>query len=103
MTTLTAKHQRLAALRPLSPESVASLAAAWDVRMVYESNNIGATASRCAKPNWCCPKASRFPASRSRITSQPWKRQKTEDRFAPRQKKSCPPDPTDLPPLTPDY
>jgi len=40
MTTLTAKHQRLAALRPLSPESVASLAAAWDVRMVYESNNI---------------------------------------------------------------
>jgi len=40
MTTLTAKHQRLAALRPLSPESVASLAAAWDVRMVYESNAI---------------------------------------------------------------
>ncbi len=34
MTTLTTKHQRLAALRPLSPESVASLAAAWDVRMV---------------------------------------------------------------------
>ncbi len=34
------KHQRLAALRPLSPESVASLAAAWDVRMVYESNSI---------------------------------------------------------------
>ena len=40
MTTLTSKHQRLAALRPLSPESVASLAAAWDVRMVYESNSI---------------------------------------------------------------
>ena len=40
MTTLTPKHQRLAALRPLSPESVASLAAAWDVRMVYESNSI---------------------------------------------------------------
>ena len=40
MPALTAKHQRLAALRPLSPESVASLAAAWDVRMVYESNNI---------------------------------------------------------------
>ena len=40
MTTLTAKHQRLAALRPLSPESVASLDAAWDVRMVYESNSI---------------------------------------------------------------
>ena len=38
--TLTAKHHRLAALRPLSPESVASLAAAWDVRMVYESNSI---------------------------------------------------------------
>ena len=40
MQTLTTKHQRLAALRPLSPESVASLAAAWDVRMVYESNSI---------------------------------------------------------------
>ena len=40
MTTLTAKHQRLAALRPLSPESVVSLAAAWDVRMVHESNAI---------------------------------------------------------------
>ena len=40
MTTLLTKHQRLAALRPLSPESVASLAAAWDVRMVYESNSI---------------------------------------------------------------
>lgn len=38
--TLTTKHQRLAALRPLSLESVASLAAAWDVRMVYESNSI---------------------------------------------------------------
>lgn len=40
MPILTAKHQRLAALRPLSPESVASLAAAWDVRMVHESNAI---------------------------------------------------------------
>ena len=40
MTTLPTKHQRLAALRPLSPESVASLASAWDVRMVYESNSI---------------------------------------------------------------
>lgn len=40
MTTLPAKHQRLAALRPLSPESVGSLAAAWDVRMVHESNAI---------------------------------------------------------------
>lgn len=37
---LTTKHQRLTALRPLSPESVASLAAAWDVRMVHESNAI---------------------------------------------------------------
>ncbi len=35
--TLTTKHQRLAALRPLSPESVASLSAVWNVRMVYES------------------------------------------------------------------
>jgi len=40
MLSLTTKHQRLAALRPLSPESVASLAAAWDVRMVHESNAI---------------------------------------------------------------
>ena len=32
--TLPTKPQRLTALRPLSPESVASLAAAWDVRMV---------------------------------------------------------------------
>ena len=40
MTTLTSKRDRLAALRPLSPESVASLAAAWDVRMVHESNAI---------------------------------------------------------------
>jgi Fic family protein len=38
--TLPTKHTRLAALRPLSPESVASLAAAWDVRMVHESNAI---------------------------------------------------------------
>jgi len=38
--TLTSKLQRLTALRPLSPESVASLVAAWDVRMVYESNSI---------------------------------------------------------------
>ena len=30
-----------------------------------------ATASRCAKPSWCFPKASPFPASRSRITSKP--------------------------------
>jgi Fic family protein len=40
MSALTTKHQQLAALRPLSPESVASLAAAWDVRMVHESNAI---------------------------------------------------------------
>ena len=38
MTTLTTKHQRLSALRPLSPESVASLAAAWDVRMEASSD-----------------------------------------------------------------
>ena len=37
---LATKHQRLAALRPLSPESVASIAAEWDVRMVHESNAI---------------------------------------------------------------
>ncbi len=40
MPSLSVKRQSLAALRPLSPESVASLAAAWDVRMVYESNSI---------------------------------------------------------------
>ena len=40
ITTLATKHQRLTALRPLSSESVASLAAAWDVRMVHESNAI---------------------------------------------------------------
>jgi len=40
MITLATKHQRLTALRPLSPESVASFAAAWNVRMVYESNSI---------------------------------------------------------------
>jgi hypothetical protein len=40
MTTLTTKQSLLTALRPLSPESVASLAAAWDVRMVHESNAI---------------------------------------------------------------
>ena len=38
MTHLTAKHQRLATLRPLSPESVDSLAVAWDVRMVTTSD-----------------------------------------------------------------
>jgi len=36
--SLTTKQQRLAALRPLSPESVASLAAAWDVRMDASSD-----------------------------------------------------------------
>jgi hypothetical protein len=39
MTTLTTKHQRLAALRPLSPESVDSLAAAWDARMAISSDH----------------------------------------------------------------
>ena len=38
--TLAEKRQRLEQLRPLSPESCASLAAAWDTRMVYESNAI---------------------------------------------------------------
>jgi hypothetical protein len=36
--TLTTKHKRLATLRPLSPESVASLAAASDVRMVTSAD-----------------------------------------------------------------
>jgi hypothetical protein len=43
MTTLATKHQRLAALRPLSLESVASLSAAWDVRMVHESDTKNST------------------------------------------------------------
>ena len=38
MTTLTTKHQRIAVLRPLSPESVASSAAVWDQRMVTISD-----------------------------------------------------------------
>ncbi|MEI6607450.1 MAG: hypothetical protein WCP35_19240 [Verrucomicrobiota bacterium] len=37
MTTFP-KHQRLAALPPRSLESVASLAAAWDVRIVTSSD-----------------------------------------------------------------
>lgn len=40
MSSLTDKHQRLSQLRPLAPAAVRSLAAAWDVRMVYESNSI---------------------------------------------------------------
>jgi Fic family protein len=40
MNPLTTKHSRLAALRPLSPESVASFEDAWDVLMIYESNEI---------------------------------------------------------------
>ena len=39
MQTLTTKHQRLVALRPLSPESVARRAAACDVRMVTGSDH----------------------------------------------------------------
>ena len=35
---LQSKLQHLTALRPLSPESVASLAVAWDVWMVPSSN-----------------------------------------------------------------
>lgn len=38
--TLTTKHARLAELRPLSPEAVRSVAEAWKVRMIYESNSI---------------------------------------------------------------
>jgi len=37
---LTDKHARLSQLRPLAPAAVRSLAEAWDVRMVYESNSI---------------------------------------------------------------
>jgi hypothetical protein len=37
--TLTSKLQHLTALRPLSPESVASLEAAWDVRMGTTSDH----------------------------------------------------------------
>jgi len=40
MTTLATKHQRLAQLRPLAPAAVRSIAEAWDVRMVHESNEI---------------------------------------------------------------
>jgi Fic family protein len=40
MSSLTEKRQRLSQLRPLSPTAVRSLAEAWDVRMVYESNSI---------------------------------------------------------------
>jgi len=40
MTSLTTKYQRLAALRPLAPAAVRSIAQAWDVRMVYETNSI---------------------------------------------------------------
>jgi len=37
---LVTKHAELQKLRPLAPAAVRSLAAAWDVRMVYESNSI---------------------------------------------------------------
>jgi Fic family protein len=40
MDTILDKHQRLSQLRPLAPAAVRSLATAWDVRMVYESNSI---------------------------------------------------------------
>lgn len=40
MDTLPDKHLRLSQLRPLAPAAVRSLAEAWDVRMVYESNSI---------------------------------------------------------------
>jgi hypothetical protein len=32
--TLTSKHERLAGLRPLSPEAARSVAEAWEVRMI---------------------------------------------------------------------
>ncbi|GAA5482349.1 Fic family protein [Haloferula sargassicola] len=38
--TLASKHERLSGLRPLSPAAVRSLAEAWEVRMIYESNSI---------------------------------------------------------------
>lgn len=38
--TITQKLDKLNTLRTLSPESVASLSAAWDTQMVYESNSI---------------------------------------------------------------
>jgi len=40
MITLTTKHQRYTTLLPLSPELVANLAAAWDVRMVNERSSL---------------------------------------------------------------
>jgi Fic family protein len=40
MDTIQDKHLRLSQLRPLAPAAARSLAAAWDVRMVYESNSI---------------------------------------------------------------
>ncbi len=40
MDTIPEKHARLSQLRPLAPAAVRSLAEAWDVRMVYESNSI---------------------------------------------------------------
>lgn len=39
MTTLAPKPQRLAALRPLAPTADASIAAAWDVRMVASADH----------------------------------------------------------------
>jgi Fic family protein len=38
--TLTQKLETLKALRPLSAEAVASVSAAWDTNMIYESNSI---------------------------------------------------------------
>lgn len=38
--TLTHKLEKLNALRPLSAEAVASISAAWDTNMIYESNSI---------------------------------------------------------------
>jgi Fic family protein len=38
--TLSQKVEKLNALRPLSADAVASLSAAWDTNMIYESNSI---------------------------------------------------------------
>ena len=50
MTTLTTKHQRLAALRPLSLKSVASPAAAWDGRMVTSPDHFTDLSKMIASP-----------------------------------------------------
>jgi hypothetical protein len=48
--TLTTKHQRLASLRPLSPESVASLSAVWNVRMATKPDHFPDLRKMIQKP-----------------------------------------------------